>query len=454
MKKKKISVLVVFLIVQLAFTQSIKLVGPRNLNLDNWDVPIPRVLYSDDNGTIYHYLTEASQPRTNELLRFDESLNRWINVTDNSFLIGNGAGPSEGVPQPDGSIIVVSRTFGGNAEHTVHTLFPDGNFEEFGGPTGLSGNNAGAALDIEKAPNGDIYYSHSTISVGVNHWNGEEWIPLPNVVDSTLGGSSSLEIDEDGALYVLHSNNTTDNTAQLEVYDGEKWNTIYNSEDNGVVDSNLYVVSSKEIYISYTIGDEAFVVLFDGANATKMGNPVKNLQTTLNSGELLKSTLGKLYLTTYDSDAGFYVFNNEENDWEEIENTISDRGSISGFRSRLLELNGSIYNTFNESNGITTVKYTPSDSTQLPNENRISDFGSFRVSRNVQNLFFTSNAETEASLSVYDIIRNREVLSTTINVSEGINNFQFTRTGRVSIFIARLKDLNSSQQELIHRFLR
>jgi len=57
--------------------QTFELVGPRAYNPSNWDVPTSVNLYFDSGGTLFNYINEASQPRSNKLVSYNEISNTW-----------------------------------------------------------------------------------------------------------------------------------------------------------------------------------------------------------------------------------------------------------------------------------------------------------------------------------------------------------------------------------------
>jgi len=72
----------------------------------------------------------------------------------------------------------------------------------------LQGDNAGISIFAVQGLNGNIYYSHNVIKVGVGKWDGNQWTEFPDIVPGTFGGSSGIEVDENGDVYVVHTDNT------------------------------------------------------------------------------------------------------------------------------------------------------------------------------------------------------------------------------------------------------
>jgi len=328
-------------------------------------------LYFDSSGTLYNYINEASQPRSNELVRYNAATNNWTNLTNDSFSVPNGSGNTGGIPMADGSIVTITNSFGGpNAQHYAYTIFPNGTATPFPTHPFPVANNAGISIFPVQAPNGDIYYSHNVINVDVGKWDGTQWTELPEVTTGTFGGSSGIGVDENGDVYVVHTDNTTGYRARLVKFDqaNNTWNQVFLSPETGLEESEIYVVSSSEIYIYYSSNTQLYVTRFDGTGiipiTTTMGNPVPGQGTFLRPGAMLKSSVGDVYLANYtNSGNGFYKYNTGADNWDIVPNDIADGGLIVGYHPTLTEKDGCIYVSGNENNGITTVKYCPTCAT-------------------------------------------------------------------------------------------
>lgn len=343
--------------------QTFELVGPRAYNPNNWDVPTSVNLYFDSSGTLYNYISEANQPRSNELVSYNETSDTWTNLTNNNFSVPGGSGNTGGVPMADGSIVTITSSFGANFQHYAYTVFPDGTSTPFPSHPLPTGNNAGIHIFPVQAPNGDIYYSHSVIDVDVGRWDGTQWTELPEVTTGTFGGSSGIGVDENGDVYAVHTDNTTNNNARFVKFDANtnSWNQLFLSTETGLRESEIYVVSSTEIYIYYANLTQMFVTRFDGNNFSSMGSPVPGDDTFLRPGAMLKSqATGDVYLAGNRPDGnGFYKYNAGTNNWDVVINDIADGGIIVGYQPTLAEKDGCIYVSSNENNAITTVKYCP-----------------------------------------------------------------------------------------------
>lgn len=341
--------------------QTFELVGPRAYNPSNWDVPTSVNLYFDSGGTLFNYINEASQPRSNELISYNEISNTWTNLTNNSFSVPGGSGNTGGIPMADGSIVTITNSFGDNASHYAYTILPNGTATQFPSHPLPIGDNAGIHIFPVQAPNGNIYYSHSVINVDVGKWDGYQWTELPEVTTGTFGGSSGIGVDENEDVYVVHTDNTTNYSARFVKFDTStnSWNQLFLSPETGLSESEIYAVSSTEIYIYYANNTQMFVTRFDGINFTSMGNPVPGESTFLRPGAMLKSqTTGDVYLAGRRPDGnGFYRYNAGTDNWDVIPNDIADGGLIVDYQPTLADR--CIYISSNESNAITTVKYCP-----------------------------------------------------------------------------------------------
>lgn len=343
--------------------QNFELVGPRAYNPNNWDVPTSVNLYFDSSGTLFNYINEASQPRSNELVKYNALTDTWTNLTNNSFSVPGGSGNTGGIPMADGSIITITDSFGANSQHYAYTIFPDGTANPFPAHPLPLNDAAGISIFPVQAPNGDIYYSHNVINVDVGKWDGTQWTELPEVTTGTFGGSSGIGVDENGDVYVVHTDNTSNYNARLVVFNQatNSWDQLFLSPEGGLSESEIYVVNSTEIYIYYADNNNLYVTRFDGNNFTSMGNPVPGESTFLRPGAMLKSqTTGDVYLAGRRPDGnGFYKYNASTDNWDVVINDIADGGIIVDYQPSLAEKNGCIYISSNESNAITTVKYCP-----------------------------------------------------------------------------------------------
>jgi hypothetical protein len=336
--------------------QNFELVGNRNINEEfNWDVPFVSENYIDDNGFIYIYINEASQPRSNELIRYDEVNNTWLNLTNNSFIVPGVASTTHGVGQSDGSIFTVTSSFDGN--HYAFQLFPDGTFTGLGNPANTNNENAKIATAINPL-NDELYYLHAGLDrVRVQRYDGKQWLELPDIEQVSSGGTEGIDLafDELGNLYATyHGNNNL--SARVAMFDGTQWTNIFTSPGEGF-EPSFHVVSSSEIYLSLSgPGINIQVYKYDGTAFTAIGNTIP---ATYSGSNILKASNGDLFLATGEEN-GFYRFDDNGNDWEAISNDISDGLAVSGFRPELLEANGFIYSTFTDVVGITTVRFTES----------------------------------------------------------------------------------------------
>lgn len=345
--------------------QTFELIAPRKYNSSVWDVPSSVNLYFDSNGTLFNYINEATQPRSNELLRYNPASDTWTNLTSDSFSVPGGSGNTGGIPMADGSIFTITKSFGSsvNFQHFAYTILPNGTAVPFSADPIALGDAAGINIFPVQAPNGDIYYSHNVINVDVGKWDGTQWTELPEVAVGTLGGSSGIGVDENNDVYAVHRDNTTGHRVRFVVFDqaNNTWNQLFLSSQTGMDESEIYVVSSTEIYIYYASYTQLYVVRYDGTNFTPMGNPVPGDFTFSRPGAMIKSSVtGDIYLANYiPSGNGFYKYNAATDNWDIVPNDIADGGLIVGFHPTLVEKDGCIYISGNEDNGITTVKYCP-----------------------------------------------------------------------------------------------
>lgn len=409
----KINFLICFLTLSsIINAQTFERIGPRSYNSDNWDVSLSVNLYFDSEGTLYNYISEASQPRSNELVRYDAATDTWINLTNNSFSVLGGSGNTGGVPMADGSIFTITKAFGSNPQHYAYTILSNGTATPLSAHPLPGGDNAGIRIFSVQAPNGDIYYSHSVVNVSVGKWNGTQWSELPNVTSNVLGNpSSGMGIDENGDIYVVYSDPGTNNNARLVVFDeaNNTWDQLFSSSETGLNETGVYVVSSTEVYIYYASANNLYVTRFDGTNFTSLGNSVPIENTFSRPGAMIKSqATGDVYLAGYRDDGnGFYKYNETTNNWDIVPNDIVGGGLIVGFHPTLVEKDACIYISGNDNNGITTVKYCPvvSDTQQSPNA---TENASFRLSPNptneVLNIQFDENTSTNIQLNIIDIM--------------------------------------------------
>ncbi|KAA1244573.1 T9SS type A sorting domain-containing protein [Aquimarina sp. RZ0] len=393
-------------------SQTLEVLGKRMFNPNNWDIPLVKDLYLDSNNNIYAYIQRGvpvGQPssRNFDLLRYDPLNNAWDIVIDNDNSMASIVAFPQGViGQKDGSVIAVGDK-DTNDGHFVYTIEPDGEIIPFGVQPDFTGRNAGSDIKpVQDPTTGDLYYSHNLIDITVERWDGTQWTTLPAIVENISGGSSSgIGIDEEGAIYVVYRDPSTGNRVSVVIFNEttNSWDELYRGSD--IVNTvDIDVISSDEIYVtSHNSTNGVSVVHYDGSDFTQLGETIPSFSdSVIRPVGFLRTAVGDLYINVFDPDNGnnaFYVFNRITNDWDQITNNILGGGTISGFLSAMVEIDGAVVVGYNESNAITFIKYTPNIlSTQ---EEEIKKEVAFTVYPNPTDNFVT--IKTNISLQQFHI---------------------------------------------------
>jgi len=224
---KTIITLIAFITSFTILAQNFTLVGERDLgSAFGWDIPSISNTYIDTNGNIFAYIREASQPRSNELIRYDATNDSWENLTNNTFAIPGGSSTTSGTGLPDGSILTVTRNFG--EDHFAHRVMPDGSFEELGDLSNTNNENLKISTAINPITNEFYYFHAGSNNIRAARFDGTEWIQLPDIenVSSPSTGGIDMAFDELGNLYVTYRGGDTDRT-RVAVFDGVEWTNIF-----------------------------------------------------------------------------------------------------------------------------------------------------------------------------------------------------------------------------------
>ncbi len=446
---KKIKLFFTFLaFTSLSFTQNFNLVGERNINSNsNWDIPVAQEMYTDEEGNIYTYLTEASRPNSNELIRYNSNTNSWDNLTNNTFTIPNGSCGSTGVGQIDGSIFTVTISCSGGRFQYVHKLSPDGTFEDIGNPANTNSQGSHLAMAINPV-NKELYYASAGLDrVRVQKYSQGQWIELPDVDNTSVSSVYGIDMDFDelGNPYVAYRSNNT-NEGKVAVFDGNEWTNIFTSPGEGY-HPNILVKSSTEVYLSLSIENINIQTYFyDGKTFEPIGTPVI-VTENFGSSDILKASDGNLYLATYD-DNGLYVFDRDIDNWKALDNNIEDNLSISGFVARLFEHDGFIYNTFTDSRSITTVRYELSGTLSTNNEDISAN--NFSIYPNpVDGLLTIQNINTSKNikLTIYDLTGKVVLLNEHKTMSEEQELTINTSSLSPGAYLLKIKDEDNAQTQ-------
>jgi len=442
---KTIKLLCILLLGFSAMAQNFTLIGERDFGtLFDWDVPRTSTTYTSQDGTIYAYVTESSQPRTNELIRYNEGSDSWENITNNTFLIDGNASVSHGTGMTDGSVYTITRSFSGS--HFAHRIMPDGTIQEIGD---LSSTDNANSFKISSGINPlteEFYYIHSGSGVRAVRFDGTQWVQLPDAEAVNTSGVENVDMDFDelGNLYATYRGGDT-SRVRVTMFDGTNWTNIYTS----AVSANsptIQVVSSTEIYLTLITNSNSTLEVFfyDGTSFSPFGSAISIPER---DNSILRTSDGEVFLAT-ESANGFYHFNVDDNDWEIIPNDIQDNSSISGTSPRLLESNGFIYNTFSNIIGVTTVRYN-GDQVLSTNDAQTENNNLFAFPNPASNAISIGGASLvgqDLRVTIFDL-NGREVVSKEVNST---NNTISVSQLATSSYIVVLENENNEILKRLH----
>lgn len=366
--------------------QAFKLLGQRDINLNNWFFPDAQFSYNDSDGNPYLFLNvnddEAFKRVT--LIRFNVTTNAWEDIIGTNYLLNFPPKHSQGVGLADGSCFVVTKRETLAIEtNTLYQIFPNG-IRDFIGPNPVPSNitsSVGIDTDIAMSSNGAIYYGGSTLFGDQNEfkkWNGTQWVQLPSIVEAVNNVKDiSLSITNNGEIYAAYSHTVTN--ADLSVHRNKKivklnanetaWELVYTSPfeiDSSVSSGELYTKNNEVFMLAVGRTGQGFDTAFKLIHKNTTGN-WSQLGPDLEIGveikaSLLKANAGDIYVAPGGgADINIYKLNTASNTWEPLQNDIADGGPVSGSSTFLTEgKDGKVYNIFQSAiHSFTGVVYDP-----------------------------------------------------------------------------------------------
>ena len=155
-----------------------------------------------------------------------------------------------------------------------------------GSPAGIAVSSSGVPFVVWDRFN----RSTGLTAIFVSFFDGSQWVTLPQVnTRNRRASASDIEIDSTGMPYVAWIGATgLYRPSQLSVsrFDGSQWieigGTINRSVDRSVVFGNLELTEKDEPIVSwderfgFPLGDESYVMIWDGLDWHMLGDPLPN----------------------------------------------------------------------------------------------------------------------------------------------------------------------------------